>query len=405
MRFHLSMVLSSIVLVSGHSSLDAQACFGVDGLDGPCGLTVLETLPNFPAITIGGSALHWIDCTPMPKVQTQMMISPPLQISCGSYTSTMDVFDPFTGSVLASGTLELTYSRTWDEIDPAGNVHQVWRFLAMGMIDTPPGPFFLPSDLPSYYHGYIDYSVACSGGLFWEHAVVLQHNCDRFLHMPAWSAVPGAFDPVMTYAFVAPDTPANPFDPAVIPPPFTSTPGAVTIGALRDPVPAPGACCTRDPVLQAVVQPLANACLCPFSFNLPPRNFASRLSAFGGCGGGIVSLDTLPLGLPWLNMISTAIGSWTTPAGYPGPETASVYEGVCIWQESCSPQRFAEVQYGAATSNGWTWSSAIIGPAPPQMLDLRSNWSNPIPGPIGLPIVGDVFPSPFQRHVLYLTAP
>lgn len=395
--------LVGLAVVGTVPSLTAQACFGPDGLDGPCCTFVTEDLPTFPDLSMQGSALPWQDCMPLPKLGVAMSLGGPQQLACGSYVSPFSVTTA-AGIVVASGELELTYSRTWDEISPAGQVHQVWRFLIMGNLDVAPTPVpqpAIPPVSPAFYHGYIDYALPCNAPLVtWRHAMVLFHNCDDFLHRPGLSANPGVFHPDRTFAFVSPDTAAQPFDHTVIAPPMS---GPVMMGALRDPSPAAiAACTTRDRVAQGALDPIVEGCACPLTVNLPPRNVATRMSAFGVCGGGTLSLDTSALGFPWLHLISTSIGRWTNGAVFPGEEGALVYEGPVVWQEGCTNQRFAELHYGAATQQGWTRVSPLPVLLPQNMLDMRSNWSIPIPGPVALPIVGAVFPSPFRRHVLFL---
>ncbi|MEX1025580.1 MAG: hypothetical protein WD226_10950 [Planctomycetota bacterium] len=395
--------LIGLALASLAPMARSQACFGPDNLDGLCCDSVSINLPAFPDWSVQGSAVSWTSCNPDPKQPCSITVTAPVPITCDVYSSN---FSAAAGTSIATGTLEMAYSRTWDEVDPAGNLIQVWRFLVVADLDTAPIPF-LPADDPSFYYGYVDYARACQvpGPLpAWQSALVLFHNCDRFLHAPGISAMPGAFDPARTHAFVAPDNALQPFDhSAIVPPPG----GAPIQGALRDPGdPAAATCRARDRVPQGILNVLANGCVCPGSLTLPPRNAATQLTAFGQCGGGALSLDVTGSGFPWLHLVSTSIGRWMSPAVYPGTESALVYEGPVFWRESCPPQNFVDLQYGAGSRGGWDRQIASpTGIALESMLDLRSNWSVPIPGLIALPIVGTVMPSPFTRHVQYYDLP
>lgn len=392
----------SLGLVFGLSTqiVSAQACLGPDNLDGPCCDNQLLTLPPFPDLVMQGSAISWTDCIPNPKAPATITLATPNQVECDHFTSTLNV-DNLAGISLATGVVELTYSRTWDEIDPSGMIFQVFRFLVMVELNvTAPGS--LGGNIPvtnAFYHGYVDYARGCNMPDF-DYALVLHHACDEFQHMPVFSVDPGVYHPTTQFGLVAPDTAAQPFVHGAIVPALS---GSLFRGTMRDPSPpGVGICPVRAPVQPASLVPGPTGCVCPFSATLPPRNTSSTLSGLSACGGQFFSLDVTPL-LPWRHLISTSMGRWSGLGVYPGPEAALVYEGPLLWQENCGGgvfgPVFADIHYGAATRDGW---DRLVAPVPiDQMIDLRSNWSKQLPGPTPLPLVGAIMATPFagKRHV------
>ena len=394
----------------------AAQCPTPDGLNGPCCQLVAGNLPAFPGFGIPGSTICWDDCAALPKVPVRVAVPPPAPTQCGVYSAPISVIDAGTGIPQLGGTMRLDYTRTWLETDPAGLTYQVWRMLAkvelMGL--APPGcpvPACVPNVQPFFY-GYVDFARECSTGS-WSHVVVLFHNCDLFIHSPVLSSQPGVFHPKTTYAVVAPDTAANPFLPYAVGGGIAPPAGPFVAEAVRNVGPLGAiACVTEEPLLGGALTPLLKACVCSVSFAID-QVVAQDLLGRGTCPdptgvpSGFLSLDTVSFGLPWLELMTTAIGCWTTPASYPGDECAFVSEGVNIYHDSCAALppatgNFVQVDYGAQTTRGWT-----VLPDPAVLLtqnfiDLASNYARPLPGSIPPPFVGMVLPT---VHLIYANVP
>lgn len=408
-----AFILSTVL--QGQGALHAQACPDPDGLNGLCWQQVLENLPQFPTVSLPASGICWGNCTPVPKVPLVATLTAPARIQCAVYTSTITVSDAAAVPQL-TGTVRLDYTRTWLETDSNGVPYQVWRFLAKVALTglAPPGcpvPSCTPTFQPFFY-GYLDYAKPCAS-VTWSNALVLFHNCDFFIHNPLISSQPGAFHPATTYAIVAPDTAANPFMPfvpATVPVPPA---GPLVAEAVRN-VPAPGAlaCTAEEPISVGTLSPIVQACVCMLNLALAQvtaQNFLGRgvCTDATGTPSGFASIDTFSLGLPWLHLMTTSIGCWTTSATYPGKECAFVTEGVVFYHDSCravalSPSNFVHVNYGAETTDGW-----MVVPSPGVMLtqkfiDVASNYSAILPGPITPPFVGGVLPT---VHLIYGNVP
>ncbi len=409
-----TLVLATVLQSRG--PLHAQACPAPDGLNGLCWQHVVENLPAFPGFTQQGSGICWNDCVPQPKVQVRVTVTPPVRVQCGVYLATISVIDAISGVTIMSGTLRLDYTRTWLESDLAGSPFQVWRLLAKveftGLVPpTCPVPTCTPPFRPFFY-GYLDYALPC-GSTTWSNALVLFHNCDFFIHNPLISSQPGAFHPGTTYAVVVPDTPANPFLPYA--PGFGPVPpaGPLVAEAVRN-VPPPGAvfCVAEEPISVGTLSPIIQACVCQLNLALTQvtaQNLLGRgvCTDATGAPSGFVSIDTFSLGLPWLHLMTTAIGCWTTALTYPGKECAFVTEGVDFYHDSCaaialSPNNFVHVNYGAQTTDGWTVLPDPVVLLTQKFVDIASNYSATLPGPIVPPFVGSVLPT---IHLIYGNVP
>jgi hypothetical protein len=382
------------------------ACFTPDGLNGPCWAPVNANLPNFPTITLPSTSICWVNCTPT-QACTNIILPAPVLVRCGVYTIAMRVTDCSANGLLGAS-LNLDYTRTWLETDPAGIAHQVWRFVVKADV-TPAVPPTVSCTVPpclgphptAFYYGYLDYALNCSTGSY-EAALVLFHNCDAFIHNPLFSSRPGVFHPGMSFALVGPQTAVNPFLPVAAAPPV----GLIVAEAVRN-VPPPGAiaCLTEDPV-NGLMQFIVSGCVCPFALN-PKQTTARILQGKGLCVDpvfGPTSFQTVnPMApFPWLHDITTAIGTWTNPAGpYPGDEFAWVDEAPMLYRDSCPQAAFGEIYYGASTSKGW-----MVVPSP-QILtqnftDLASNRSWTPPAMPVFPLVGNVLTT---RNLIYLNVP
>jgi hypothetical protein len=399
-------LLAALTLAAIETTTYSQ-CFVPDGLNGPCWAPANTTIPTFPAITLPGTSICWQQCTPT-QACTNIVLGAPALVRCGVYSVAMTV-DDCTAPQLAS-TLNLDYTRTWLEVDPAGAMYQVWRFVVKA--DVTPVPPLNPGCLvppclgphpTAFYYGYIDYARDCTSGAI-EAALVLFHNCDRFIHNPFFSNRPGAFHPNTSYAIVGPSTAANPFVAAAA----VAPQGQVAMEALRN-VPLPGSvlCFTED-VAKGVIQFIINGCVCPFAL-MPKQTTARSIRVAGQCvdpSFGATTFQTVNPGnpFPWLHDITTAIGNWVNPIGpFPGQEFVWVDETPAIFRDSCSVTGFGEVCYGASTSKGFQILPAGgLPPLDPNFTDLASNASwTPAFSPV-FPFVGTVFPT---RNLVYINVP
>ena len=249
--------------VSAAPTAEAQ-CPTPDGLDATsCCTPATANLPTFPAFSMPSAGICWQACMPQPKQCVIQDVGAPVPTtSCTQFTAPLSVLDCASGATLMKGDLVLDYTRTWTETPiPGGPPAQVWRFAAKVDMEGS-GATSAACPVPTcanvagstaFYYGYVDYSFDClTGG--WSQAVVLYHNCDRFVHNPTLSAVPGPFHPDRTYALVGPDTAANPFTPAI----FLPGP-ATTIGeAMRNVSPAAGRVPGRGADAPGAVHPAAH---------------------------------------------------------------------------------------------------------------------------------------------------
>ncbi|MEM7310596.1 MAG: hypothetical protein AAF682_28225 [Planctomycetota bacterium] len=388
-------------------------CFVPDGLSGPCWEPTDANLPDFPGAQLPGLNICWDACDPTAETCLQVNIDNPMQVSCDQYIAELITFD-CAGMPLLTGKVTLDYTRTWQEIGASPNIqYQVWRFVAKvdlaqviaGIDPGCPIPNSLGTYETAFYYGYMDFARNCFTGE-WEHSLVLFHNCDAFQHQPGISSKPGVFDPGTTYAIVAPSTSANPFVPAAMPAPG----GSMVAEAVRlSADPAIGGCVNEERISQGVIQPIGQGCMCPFAL-FPGQVTARHIEGIGSCptpigpGSSFRSLNVFP-GFPWLENVTTSIGSWTTTSSYPGPEAAWVDEGVYLYDDSCAtaagtPSLFADLLYGASTSKGFEilFDSTFGAPLTENFTDLASNVSFPVGTPLPLPLVGDVKPT---RHLIY----
>jgi hypothetical protein len=403
------LVVASLLLPSVASA--QTLCFGPDLLDtGPCCAPVPLNLPPLPPFVSPGLGLCWQGCTPAVQSCIDVFVAPPVPTpQCGTYMAPLQVVD-CAGVSLLKGDLILDYTRTWAESVMPGVVpqYQVWRFVAK--IDmsgdstiTPQCP--VPPSVGSgagqwptgFWYGYYDLAFDCFAGTF-EHALVLFHGCDAFQHTAPLSSTPGGFHPATTYAIVAPNTGANPFVPVSFP-----TPGGPLVSeAVRSTSLAglPGACIAEELVPQGVLLPLASGCLCPLAL-VPVQQTASTLLGGSICGSSFSSLNFWPTA-PWFDFVTTSIGTWTTPASYPGPERAVVGEGLFLYREGCTPAPFnqsLDVFYGGMTIGGFFALPGGTTPFSQNFLDLASNYTAVLPGAIPFPLVGSVRPT---EHLIYV---
>jgi len=403
---HRFALVAALALAAFHLPSSAQ-CFVPDGLNGPCWQPVTANLPGFPTQTYPGVGICWFNCNPQVAC-TDVGLGAPVLVRCGVYNAGLQVLD-CAGNSLLAGIVVLDYTRTWSETTPAGLAYQVWRFAAKVdmMLAGPVGaagcvqPPCLGPHPTAFYYGYVDYARNCATGQF-ESALVLFHNCDAFIHHPAFSSRPGAFHPGVSYALVGPSTAANPFVPAAAPAPA----GMIVAEAVRN-VPPPGAffCTTEDPVTGSI-QFIAAGCACPFALN-PMQTTARILKGTGTCVDPVFGPTTFTTvktmaPFPWLHDITTSIGTWTTFASYPGPEFVWADEAPVLYRDSCPKLVFGELYYGASTIRGYT----VVPPAgtvlTDKFTDLASNASFTPPTMPVFPLVGNVLPT---RNLIYVNVP
>jgi hypothetical protein len=410
----LLLALLVLVMLVGTPVAPAQ-CFGPDGLDlGPCCASVLPTLPPFPGASLPGLGACWDRCTQGLQRTLKVSWNAPAQPFCGEYTTPLVVSDATSGLPILTGKLLLDYTRTWQEIDPAGNTTQVWRFTAKADLSSVPGGLVVNCPQPpcitpvgphgtAFYYGYVDYA-SCSGAGPWENVLVLFHNCDRFIHAPGLSDRPGVFHPGQSYAIIAPHSNFQPFVPG-----NTIAGGGPIFGeAVRDmntSSPPPNPCTVEDRIAAGTMTPLGAGCVCALTANPKQqtlRQFQGQTTCPGtsGAPGGWTSLNVNFPNLPWFHMVTSSIGSWSNPNVYPGNEFAWVDEGIFVHQAACTGD-FVEIKYGGTTRGGWT---AVL-PIPvlvTQFTDLVDNYTAPLFGPYPFPVLGSIRPS---DHLIYVNEP
>ncbi len=384
------------------SAAQASAqCLLPDNTSGPCCSVVTPTLPAFPAITLPGQAICWDSCNVGAQLCAQVVLGPPVQVNCTEYTVSFQSLD-CGGNPQLKSQLHLAYTRTWSEFPVPGTVGlQVWRFVVKA--DVSPSTTAFGCQVPNclgthptaFYHGYLDYAFDCVNGT-WESALVLFHGCDKFQHDPLYSSRPGVFHPGRSFAVVAPSTAANPFVPVALVP----TGGPTFFEAMRDaPNAATLACEAAETLTQGKIQNLGSACACPFSF-FPPQVTARHAEGTSTCGSNFRSLSAFPT-LPWLELMTTSLGAWSTAASYPGPESVWVDEGTFLHVEACTltgaAEAYAEIKVGATTEKGFL---AAVGPvATDRFTDLVDNYSVLLGTPILPPFFGSVRP---VHHLVYV---
>lgn len=398
---------------------DAQ-CFGPDGLDfGGCCAPAQLILPPLQQASLPGLGICWDNCNVSATNNLKLNWTPPtaLSISCGQFSSVLSVFDGTSGAPLMTGAMHLDYTRTWEEIDPAGNLNQVWRFLVkVDLKPTPSGTVLPPCPVPSciataaafptaFFYGYLDYARPCTPGtIAYRNTLVLFHGCDFMIHKPGLSDRPGTFHPGRSYAIVAPHDTTQPFVPGNLPHPS----GALLGEAVRNTGPALGlpVCMTEERISTGMLANFAQGCFCPLS-TAAPQYSVSLFEGKGTCPDAVGQVSEFSSQfvffptLPWVHMVSASIGRWTNPAIYPGTEHVWANEGLFRYRDSCSSNEFFEVDYGATTTAGWQ----TLLPIPVVLqtfTDMADNYTAPVSGPHPFPILGSVRPT---DHLIYTNVP
>jgi hypothetical protein len=408
--------------LAGFAAAQTSPCHQFDNLNGPCCSPTVSNLPSFPAYQSPGQAICWTNCNLSGQVKTKTILTPPVQTDCTGYQANIEVNDLNNGTVYLFGQLTLDYTRTWEEQPPIAGAApiQVWRFTAKGDLKTSspslPGTCPVPKSLGLYpaafYYGYVDYAFDCTTGN-WDTAIVMYHACDLFINKPGISATPapaGGLDPNKAYAFVAPDTAANPFVPS-----NNLFPGGPLLGEGMRLKTVPGTilCNTEDPITFGFLNPIFQLCLCPIAL-FPQQQSVGVLNGQGSCPdptgapGSFQSLNLWPA-FPWFHLVTTSIGNWTTMNSYPGNEVAWVDEGAFLYHDPCGfggglNGDSYNVMYGGSTSKGYTVSPNPVFPVSQNFKDLASNFSIGVgmPFPSPLVLVGKVMPT---NYLIYVNTP
>ncbi len=417
-RRRLLLVLPALVvaLLIGAAPGASSQCLGPDNLDlpGACCQPVIPTLPPFPAASLPGLGVCWNQCTVGTTNTLKVAWTAPTQPFCAEYSTILTVSDGTSGLPILTGPLVLDYTRTWNEIDNTGALTQVWRFTAKADLSFVTGGGVPPCPVPTcigaigawptaFYYGYVDYT-SCTAAGPWENALVLYHACDRFIHMPNLSNRPGVFHPGRSYAIVAPHTALQPFIPM-----NTIAPGGPLFGeAMRNVntiVPPLPFCISEDRIVGGTMTKLGAGCLCTLAQNPKQQTLRefkgqSQCVSTTGVPGSWTSLVVNFPVLPWFHMVTTSIGSWSSPLVYPGKESAWVDEGLFVHQDACTGD-FVELKYGGSTKDGWP----VLLPIPvvvTNFTDVVDNYSAPLLGPYPMPVLGTVNPS---NHLIYVNEP
>ncbi|MFG0315747.1 MAG: hypothetical protein ACF8XB_00635 [Planctomycetota bacterium JB042] len=417
-RSFLALLLAGAALAAAPRA-EAQ-CFGPDGLDfGACCAPAQLILPPFTQAGLPGLGICWDNCNVGTTNDLKLDWTPPApsSLACGQFTSILSVYDGGTGAPLMGGAMHLDYTRTWEEVDPTGNLHQTWRFLVkvdlspvagttgLGVCPVPTCIGTPGSHPTAFFYGYLDYSRECSASsLAYDNALVLFHGCDFMIHKPGLSDRPGTFHPGRSYAIVAPHDTVQPFVPGNLPHPS----GTLVSEAMRKTGSVAGvaACFTEERISTGILANFGQGCFCPLS-TLPPQYSVSLFEGKGSCPDATGQVSEFQSQfvffptLPWVHMVSASIGRWTSPAVYPGTEHVWANEGLFRTYDSCDAQGFFEVDYGATTTAGWT----PILPIPVVLqtfTDMADNYTAPISGPHPFPIMGSVRPT---DHLIYTNVP
>jgi hypothetical protein len=413
-RLLVASIVVCALVVGAAPAASAQGFCVPDGLIGPCCAPVTPALPPFQTTSIPGLGICWAQCSVNTTNTLKVSWTTLAQGPCSEFTTTLTVADGGTGLPILTGPMVLDYTRTWNEIDPTGVTTQVWRFAAkadLSPVAGSPPACPVPSCIvpvgaqpTAFFYGYLDYAGCSATSGPNENALVLFHNCDRFIHMPGLSNRPGVFHPGQSYAIVAPHSAVQPFVPANAIAPGGPVLSEATRNLLLPGIP-PTVCIAEDRVTQGVMQPLGAGCVCTMTANPKQqtlRQFFGNTACVNTAGipGAWATINVGFPSLPWNHMVTTSIGFWANPGVYPGNERAWVDEGFFVTQDACSGD-FIEMRYGGSTKGGFT----VVMPLPvavTNFTDLADNWTAPLAGPYPPPIMGTIQKT---EHLLYVNEP
>jgi hypothetical protein len=409
--------LASLALIAPAAQAQITACFAPDNLAGPCCTPTGANLPAFPPISLPASAIAWNSCALAGTACATLDLSPPLPgVVCGQFGVQIRVNDCL-GNTHLVGKGILDYARTWIEtgnisvaptVPPLPANYQVWRFLIKLDLQANPSPvapsgLLFPADLAInntvFYYGHVDYALDCNTGQF-KTSVVLFHGADWLINFPGISSNNAGANPTRSYALVAPNTPINPFVPALslITPAPVAFESVRAIGNINQPG-TPALCNSEENLAQGFYNPLAFGCLNPPALG-PVNSAAVQLQGASQCGSNFQSINLFGT-VPWLELISTSLGSWTTGNDYPGPEAVRADEGLFAYRDACQAGTVGngqalEIFYGTESQGGF--GAFLVDPTGvlvghKNFIDLVSNWRRPVGTPLMLPAIGRVMQS------------
>ncbi len=383
-----------LLFLAGAVAPPARAVIPIlDGLDGPCCLPAQVNLPQFPPMVLDSKYVCWRNCGPGLSGNVKATLTP-VPAACGIYLLRYTVTNQGGNLTAWSGTLVMTYSRTWLEarVDPANPDIQIWRFLLNGdlkvsneLIDrfgnntcvvAPCAPVF---NRNIHVSGYIDYAQDCNTGQF-EIAYALDHDCDLYEHQSGFSCRQGNYHSNQSYSWVGPSAGFQ------CEPGLPAADGPVFCEAFRNynfNMPLNNICETEQPILQGAIQTEAEFCPCT-SVPAAPQYKLQQYGAMTACNSlsNSVNVDVFP------GLLSKSIGFWTDPARYPGPELLHLERSMADYVDGCSQQGSIRHFRGVMTQEGYfTYKLTPAGflPLPPRMLDLGDAT---LPNMNGQPLIG-----------------
>lgn len=394
-RYRIWSLLFVVVALLGPLGTGSRAVVPVlDGLDGPCCMPTQAVLPQFPPMTLDTKYICWRNCNPALSgtVKTTLVPTP---VACGYYLLRVTVTNAGGALTAWTGTLVMTYSRTWVEarVSAANPDLQVWRFLVNGDLrlsnDLINGfgtntcvvaPCALAYNRNLHVSGYIDYAQDCTNGQF-EVAFALDHDCDLFEHESGFTCRPGNFHPNISYTWVGPA--AGFTCDSSVPP----AQGPVFCEAFRNynfNLPLNMICEFEQPILTGLVQTDGEFCPCSTIPTATPQYKVQNYFATTTCGSASDStnVDVFP------GLMSKSIGFWTDPMTYPGTEILHLERDMANYVDGCNLQTSIRHFRGVMTQEGYfTFKLLPTGfqPLPPRMLDLGDAT---LPNQNGQPIIG-----------------
>ena len=336
------------------------------------------TLPTFPGFKQGSLEIGWNDCQlGSQKVVTATWSAPmsPIGVSAQDMTAELSLTEVVVGDdLIAKGTMNLTYSRTWKEGFSQTLQFQVWRFLVNGDLRYSQGGkgSLRPSCASTQkgrvrYTGYVDWALNPITGT-WSNAWMLTHAPDEFEHALSHKRG-GNFHCDRSYSFVGPASgfipnPSVPAEngnqssnqarsfvrhvrrPRTGPPPFPPVPSA----------PYPASSFEEDVFFQVTSQ--YQKCPCGSTSTGFSQFSMAQMTIKGYFGSAAQSSSQMVNGF-----VSMGIGSWTAVGVYPGVEdvrwTIAEYE----YFEPCTNESRTEIFHGVTTLGGYR-AQAISYPAP-----------------------------------------
>jgi hypothetical protein len=369
-------LLSIAVLLPLARPAHAQDCGLNDNLTGEIGWTWcgegatlhLPINPNhgdgFPGFTQSMLDLCWNDCR-LENSRTLMVNweEPRTSSACGVLSSRVTIIPLSATTTYWHGKVSMTYSRTWLEEKPTGEMVQVWRFLTNGDFyptsdagsqPCPVAPCSGSLSNPVRFTGYVDWALTCVWGTpgTWSNSWMMSHCCDQFEHMPGFPRA-GASHPGRSYTFVGPSdgfipTTALPaengnsaqWDCSVRRTALGSTPGSFGLGW----------CKKREPAFHYVDSHDSPYCSC--SPDLDATQFdKARMSILGSCGTYATSISPHA---PLQEFHSMSIGEWTTVNVYPGLESVRWNVAGYSWKGPDDDFFHPELFFGVTTDLGYT---------------------------------------------------